>query len=385
MTELVALALPPSEVPEAVRRIWDRGDAVAILPLGGPRSWRDELLRTLRPDAVLGRDGEEVRHGGGDTGGPSLCDGDALVMATSGTSGDPKGVVLTHHSLDHAAFASSVYLGLDAEPCWLGCLPLDHIGGFGVMSRALRCNLDLVVHDRFDAPAVERAALDGCTHTSLVPTTLARIDPTLFRRILLGGSAIPANRPANCVATYGMTESAGGVVYDGLGLNGVDLRIDRAGEILLRGPTMLRCYRDGTTPLDDAGWYATGDLGEIDGDTGVLTVLGRADDVINTGGEKVWPERVEALLRRHRSVSEVGVAGSEDPEWGQVVVAHVVAADPDAPPTLQALRDLVVAELPAHCAPRRLVLTDRLPRTSIGKLKRSELGRPQRHPQRPRS
>ena len=382
MTDLVALTMAPSEVPDAARRVWDRGDAVAVLPDGLPAAWRDQLLAVLRPDAVLGADGVELRtgiavieqRGASDAG--ALQPGDALVMATSGTAGDPKAVVLTHAALDHAAFSSSAYLGLDPDIRWLGCLPLDHIGGFGVVSRALRCDLDLVVHDRFDAGSVEVAAADGCTHTSLVPTTLARIDPRLFRRILLGGSAIPTDRPGNCVATYGMTESCGGVVYDGLGLNGVELRIDQNDQILLRGPTMLRCYRDGTTPFDDAGWYPSGDLGSIDPTTGVLSVNGRADDVINTGGEKVWPDRVEAVLRTHPGVAEVGVVGEPDDEWGHVVVAHVVPVDPSAPPELRALRDLVRAELPPYNAPRRLVIREQLPRTAIGKLRRSALSTP---------
>lgn len=374
MTELVALALTPTEVPSAVRRIWDRGDAVAVLPQGAPPAWRDRLLHALRPSAVLGPDGIEVGLDAGPTDGPALLDGDALVMATSGTSGEPKAVVLTHEALDHAAFSSSAYLGLEGDIRWLGCLPLDHIGGFGVVSRALRCGLDLVVHDRFDADAVDVAATHGCTHTSLVPTALGRIHPDRFRKILLGGSAIPADRPDNCVSTYGMTESCGGVVYDGLGLNGMELRIDHLGEIHMRGPTMLRCYRDGTSPLDDAGWYRTGDLGAIDAATGRLTVNGRADDLINTGGEKVWPDRVEAALRAHPAVAEVGVAGVPDDNWGQLVVAYVVPTDSAAPPTLEQLRDLVKAELPPCNAPHRLVLRDRLPRTGIGKLKRSQLG-----------
>jgi O-succinylbenzoic acid--CoA ligase len=242
-----------------------------------------------------------------------------------------------------------------------------------VVSRALVTGAGLEVLPGFDAAAVTDAARRGATHTSLVPTALRRIDPSIFRVILLGGSAIPSDRPANTVATYGMTETCGGIVYDGLVLNGAGLRIESDDHISVSGPTLLRAHRDGTDPKDEAGWFRTGDLGRVDPETGRLTVWGRADDVIMTGGEKVWPDRVEELLRRDPRVEAVAVVGRPDPEWGERVVAVVVPSDPATPPRLDDLRWLVREVLPAPHAPKELELVEALPRTSLGKVRRAEL------------
>ena len=310
----------------------------------------------------------------GDTGGYTC---DALIIATSGTSGRPKGIVHTHRSLEYMAFATSTALGVEGDTRWLVALPLNHIGGFSIIPRALHTGAGLELLPRFEAGAVEAAARAGATHTSLVTTALARIDPSLFRRILLGGSAIPTDRPDNCIATYGMTETAGGVVYDGLPLNGVTVHIeapdhDGLGEIRISSPTMMRCYRDGTVPFDPEGFLATGDLGRM-GPDGRLSVQGRADDVIVTGGHKVWPEPVEALLRGAPRVADAAVRARPDPEWGQAVEALVVPTDPSAPPSLGELRGIVKEHLPAYCAPQQLTLVDELPRTELGKLRRSRL------------
>jgi O-succinylbenzoic acid--CoA ligase len=139
--------------------------------------------------------------------------------------------------------------------------------------------------------------------------------------------------------------------------------------IRLRGPMLLRCYRDGTVPFDADGWLPTGDAGAVN-EAGRLVVHGRVDDMIVTGGENVWPHAVEAILRRHPGVAEVAVAGRADPEWGQRVVAWVIPRTPSQPPDLDALRRLVADELAGFAAPRRLVLVDELPRTSLGKVRR---------------
>ena len=316
MADLVALNLAGGpDFVDAVRRCWDEGAAVLPLSPSAPAAWTTTILETLRPTHIIEADGERRPLDGG----VPPQDGDALVMATSGTTGTPKGVVHTMASIESAAYASMTYLATGKDVCWLACLPLFHIGGFSVISRAMVCETDLVVHPGFDANEVELAAMGGATHVSLVPTALQRIDPTLFDRILLGGSAIPADRPANSVATYGMTESGAGVVYDGLPLNGVNLKVAGNGEILLSGPTMLRCYRDGRVPFDDAGWYHTGDIGTVDAKTGLLTVQGRADDMIITGGENVWPHLAERILETHPAIREVAVVGRPDSEWGQRV------------------------------------------------------------------
>jgi len=136
---------------------------------------------------------------------------------------------------------------------------------------------------------------------------------------------------------------------------------------------MLRCYRDGTDPKDAGGWYRTGDLGSVDASTGRLTVDGRADELIITGGEKVWPAVVEAVLLGIDGIADATVVGRPDPEWGEVVVALVVADDPAHPPTLDAVRAAVRDHLPAYCAPKEIELRPSLPRTTLGKLRRADL------------
>jgi O-succinylbenzoic acid--CoA ligase len=370
MPRLVAVRMPGGpRFVETVQRIWDHGDAVAPLDPSAPDEFATSALDVLAPDAMVDADGMEHRLDGG----RPTEDGDAVVILSSGTGGVPKAAVLTHDALEASAYMTATSLGVDPAARWLACLPLHHIGGFGVVSRALVTGTGLEVHPGFDADAVTDAAGRGATHTSLVTTALARIDPSIFRVILLGGSAIPADRPSNTVATYGMTESCGGVVYDGLVLNGAGLRIEADDRISLSGPTMLRAYRDGTDPKDAAGWLRTSDLGAVDTETGRLTVWGRADDVIVTGGEKVWPDPVEELLRTDPGVHAVAVIGRADPEWGERVVAVVVPSDPSRPPRLDDLRRLVKERLPAACAPRELELAESLPRTSLGKVRRSEL------------
>jgi len=227
----------------------------------------------------------------------------------------------------------------------------------------------------------------GATLTTLVPTALARVDPAVFRRIVLGGSAPPAVVPPNAVVSYGLTESGSAIVYDGRTIDEVDLRIED-GEIHLRGPMMLRAYRGrafgiddpdperaatGHDPRDADGWFATNDAGSW-GDDGRLRVHGRRGDMIITGGENVWPIPVERVLAEHPAVAEVAVLGRPHPEWGQQVVAVVVASDPANPPSLAELRDHVKAELPAFAAPRSLELLPVLPRTLLGKVDRQALG-----------
>lgn len=375
MHDLVAIDLPggPAFV-DAVRRCWDRGDAVLPLPRRGPVAWRDGLRRALRPTRLLDAHGETAL-----TDGRPVEPGDAVVVATSGTSGAPRGAVHTHAGIEHAAFATATALGVADDVRWLACLPLDHVGGLSVVTRALATGAGLEVHDGVDPARVDAAAAAGCTHVSLVPAVLGRVDAARWRVVLLGGSAVPADRPANTVATYGMTETFGGVVYDGLPLNGTAVRIaedgrsdDGTGPIELATRSLLRCYRDGTDPVSPDGWYRTGDIGWIEPGSGRLHVDGRADDVVVTGGEKVWPGPVEDVLATHPAVAEVAVVGRPDPEWGHRVVAVVVPTR-GAEPTLDALRALVRDHLPMACAPRELVLVDSLPRTGIGKIRRSAL------------
>jgi o-succinylbenzoate---CoA ligase len=373
--ELVALDIPAGpRFVDVLRAVWDAGDAAAPLDDRLPPPAAAAVLEVLRPTALVGVDGERRRLAGGE----GVEAGDALVVVTSGTTGASRGAVLTHDALAASAHATSQRLGVDpGRDRWLACLPLAHVGGLSVVTRALLTGTPLVLQPGFDAGAVARAGREGATLVSLVAVALSRIDPALFRTVVLGGAAPPARLAANVVTTYGMTETGSGVVYDGRPLDGVELAIGDGGrgaegEVLVRGPMLLRAYRDGTDPRLPGGWLPTGDAGDIDGD-GRLRVAGRMAEVIVTGGEKVWPDDVERVIATHGTVAAVAVVGRADPEWGSAVVAHVVPSDPAVPPDLAELRDLVRSQLAPWAAPRHLVVRPDLPRTASGKVSRSRL------------
>lgn len=353
----------------ALERVWDAGDAAFPLDQRLPPPARARVVASMAPSAVIDEHGDEHRLAGG----RPVRAGDALVVATSGTSGEPKGVVLTHDAVAASARATSTRLRIDPHrDHWLACLPLAHVGGLSVVTRALATGTPLTVLPGPDPTGVMAAARGGATLVSLVPTVLPRIDPAAFRVVVLGGSRPPTDLPPNAVTTYGQTETGSGVVYDGRPLDGVEVRLGDDGEILLRGPMLLRTYRDGTDPRDAEGWLPTGDLGTWS-DDGRLVVHGRRGDLIITGGENVWPEPVEAVLAGAPGIADVAVVGVDDDEWGQRVVALVVPADPARPPTLERLRAHVKDHLPAFCAPRDVVLVDAVPRTALGKVARSRL------------
>lgn len=369
MRELVAIEAEGGPAfMEQLRRSWDDGDAVLPLDPRLPAPARERLLDQLRPARLVHADGTEEHRARG----VPIEEGDAVVVPTSGSTGDAKGVVLTHDAVATSALAVHGALGIDpASHRWLSCLPLAHVAGLAVVMRGIVTATPVVIHGRFDATAVEAAARAGATHASLVPTALARIDASLFERIVVGGSAPPADRPPNVVASYALTETGSTVAYDGIPLAGVELRVVD-GEVHVRGRMLLRCYRDGRDPKDADGWLPTGDAGHLD-DDGTLHVHGRRGDLIVTGGENVWPVPVEEALRGHPAVADVAVAGAPDPDWGHRVVAHVVPRDADSPPSLDQLRDLVKTTLPAYMAPRELILHTALPRTAIGKIRRALL------------
>lgn len=378
--QLLAVRLPPG--PEhlgLLREAWERGDALFPLDPRLPPAEIRRLLDATRPARLVGPEGSE------ELAGPMPLDPDvALVIATSGTAGEPKAVELTRDCLRAAAGATAARLETGPGDRWLCCLPLHHVAGMAILVRSLLAGSEPVVHPRFEPEAVARAG--GVSLVSLVPTMLARlldsgVDLARFRWVLLGGGPIAPGllrraREAgvNVVTTYGLTETAGGVVYDGAPLDGVEVRISGEGEVLLRGPTVMRGYRgrpDLTARALEGGWLHTGDAGAV-GPDGALRVLGRLDEMIVTGGEKVAPAEVEAVLSQHPLVAEAAAVGVPDPEWGQRVTAVVVLSG-EARPGLEELRAFVGERLAGYKAPREVVFVGSLPRAASGKLLRSAL------------
>ena len=363
MRELICLDLPLGDTfAGRIRRAWDESDAVFPLDQRLPGPARDRLLAAVAPTRIVDASGERALPG------KPVEDGDALVIATSGTTGEPKAAVHTMDSVVASARATSARLGIGPDDCWFACLPPAHVGGFSVVARSIVRGTRLLTSPRFDPESYAAAVRDGATLVSLVPTALGRIDASLVRTIVLGGARPPRDRPANCVVTWGMTETGSGVVYDGLPLEGVEIDVCD-GIVHVRCPMLLRCYRDGRDPKDSDGWLRTGDAGTIV--DGRLVVHGREGDVIVTGGEKVWPDEVESAIATMSDVAEVCVAGVPDREWGDAVHAWIVPAG--TAPDLAAVRDHVKESLPAWCAPRAVHTVESIPRTALGKPIRSAL------------
>lgn len=370
MPRLVALALRggPAYV-EAIERVWAAGDAIAPLDHRLPPVGAEKVMSALAPSAVIEDDGEIRALEGGEPVEP----GDAAVVATSGTTGDPKAVIHTHAGIAASADAGSAALGVDpSTDRWLACLPLAHIGGLAVVMRSIVTGTGVEVHDGFSADAVVDAADRGATLVSLVTRALNQIPPSVFRTVLIGGAAPPPGRPANVIATYGLTETGSGIVYDRKPLDGVEIDISDDGAVRLRGPMLFRAYRHDPDPFDPEGWFDTGDLGHW-GEDGRLMVDGRRGDVIVTGGEKVWPAPIEVYLAERSDIAEIALIGRLDPDWGQRVVAAVVPEDPASPPSLSQLREATKERFPPWCAPRDLELHVSLPKTALGKVRRDRL------------
>nr|WP_237728225.1 AMP-binding protein [Cellulomonas sp. APG4] len=327
----------------------------------------------------------------------------AVVLRTSGSTGDPRDVMIDAAALHASARATHARLGGPGR--WVLALPTDHVAGVQVLVRSLDAGRAPVVvrPGRFDpaalASAVARAAADGApVHTALVPTQLHRVveaagdaltgdlAPLLdLTSVLVGGAGTPAPLLDRAhalglpvITTYGMTETAGGCVYDGTPLDGVSVRTEPDGRVLLAGPVLARGVL-GRPELDarlfvehdGRRWLRTTDVGEMT--HGALRVLGRADDVIVTGGVNVAPAAVEDVITALAGVRGACVVGVPDPEWGRSVVAVVVPAG--AAPSLDQVRDAVRRRLGPAAAPRHLVLVDALPERGPGKTDRAGAAR----------
>jgi O-succinylbenzoic acid--CoA ligase len=366
MARLIALDMPASKTfVNLVQRAWSNGDAVLPIDQRLRPAGKKMLLDAMTPSEII----DATFTASSLPNGRPMHDGDALVIASSGSTGTPKGIIHTHSSILSGAKASASRLQLSASDHWLVCIPVSHVGGFSVIARALHTGGALTLLPAFDVAAVQEAAKNGATHTSLVATALSRIDTSLFKSILLGGSSAPANLPNNVITTYGMTETGGGVFYNGQPLDNVEIKIVD-GEIFLRCPMLMRAYRDDQTISMQDGWYATGDIGEILAD-GRLSVHGRQTDLIITGGENVWPSVVENSLASHPIINQVVVRGTPDTTWGQRVVAYVVLNDSSQTSEAKLLSDLrehVKQTLPAFCAPQQIIVVAEILRTSLGKV-----------------
>lgn len=344
-------------------------------------------------ELVLGTDRSEL---------PDPLPGEVtLVVTTSGsTSGIGRPVGLTPDAIRASAGATHERLGGPGQ--WLLTLPHEHIAGVQVCARSLLAGFDPIIQGSDSlAQACSRMDPNVRRYTSLVPTQLVRVlaepGPDLealagLDAILLGGSAIDpallieARRAGLTIhTTYGSTETSGGCVYDGTPLKGVEVKIGDDGRIWLGGDTLAWGYLDdGPSDFVTVGgtrWFRTNDLGTISADThGRLVVLGRADDVIITGGVNVHPAAVEAAIREVAGVGDCVIVGIPSPEWGAEVAAVVVPREParlSGPDRLQRRRELLAGMrarvregLGTAAAPRALVVTMRLPTRGPGKVDR---------------
>lgn len=323
----------------------------------------------------------------------------ALILATSGTTGRPRLVRLSHGAIAHAMTAACRRLRVTTGDTWLACLPMDHIGGAGIALRSLASGCRIACLERFDPAAVTAHITAGATIVSLVPTMLHRLVamrggsrwPATLRCLLIGGGPLSADLIARCTAlglapcqTYGLTEAASQVCTlapdeaashpgsAGRPLDGMAVAV-RDGRLWLRGPGLCDGYEEDDRvidPRDADGWFPTGDVGQADAD-GFVAVLGRHDEVIISGGENIAPAEVEAALECHPAVAQAGVYGMPDAEWGQVVCAALVARDRPVPDAdIEAFLPVCLARFKR---PRRIAWVDALPMTATGKLQRTRL------------
>jgi o-succinylbenzoate---CoA ligase len=309
----------------------------------------------------------------------------ALIVFTSGSTGRPKGVRLTFGNLEASAAGSAAHLGHTAADRWLCNLPIFHVGGLSILIRSARETSTVILEPGFDP--VRTAALlraGDATLASLVSVTLARtLDVHVGRysgvkAALIGGGPVPPDLVERAwevgipaLPTYGMTETASQVATARLDdrkvvpIPGAEIRAV-GGRLQVRGPMLSPGYL-GEPDRADGSWFETGDVGTVS-DEGVVDVLGRADDVIVTGGENVFPGEVEAAIRSHPGVVEVVVIGMADPVWGAKVVA--VYEGEAAPGELERHVRYRLAGFKVPSVWRRV---DSLPRLPIGKVDRAAL------------
>lgn len=324
------------------------------------------------------------------------------LLFTSGTTGRPKGVVLTGESQIASANACAWAIGLSAHDRWLICMPLFHVGGLSILHRCALHGACAILHEGFD-PARVNAEIDSgdATILSVVGVMLRRILddrcgralPTSLRAVIVGGGPVEPDLIAACpqaIATYGLTETCSmvtlvppGAPVDerasaGRALPGIEIRVvDDAGGALpagangaieVRGPVVMRGYL-GEPPLDPRGWFRTGDLGCLD-DAGFLRLAGRREDLIISGGENVYPAEIESVLLGHPGVLDAVVVGKPDPTWGEVPLAFVVLRDREL--SIAAIEDFLEGRLARFKVPK-IALVPLIPRLANGKPDRARI------------
>ncbi|MGI8632715.1 MAG: class I adenylate-forming enzyme family protein [Solirubrobacterales bacterium] len=377
----------------AVHALWRAGAVVAPIEQGLPDTALDRARRRLEAQFLVevGGTGDAGPEPGARMTGPCEhpSETEALRLLTSGTTGEPSVVPLTHGNLRASADGAVAVLGEQALARWLCVLPLHHVGGLATLTRSAVGGGCVEVHPRFDAVAASAALDAGVSGVSLVAATLQRLldagAPLDRPRVLLvGGGPVPAallhavrEQGGRVAHTWGMTETGSMVAVSdpadpapagvaGRPIAGAEVRVEE-GELLVRGPMVS------PSALDADGWLRTGDRGERL-DDGRVRVRGRLDELIISGGENVSPEAVEEALRAAAGVADATVIGVPDPEWGSAVVAFI-EADPAEWPEPDALRAHCAKRLPRHHVPKRIEIVAALPRTSTGKVARSRLPR----------
>jgi O-succinylbenzoic acid--CoA ligase len=354
---------------------------VAVLPIDLRLSEDERAIRRARAGVVVSEPlTRGLPVGMPSASGPDDGPGTLAVMHTSGTTSAPKAIALSRGNFFASALGSAVALGLDPAERWLCPMPLTHVGGVSVPVRSAIYATTVVLHGRFDVDAVLSDLMNPerrITLVSLVPTMLTRLldaglaNPPTLRWALLGGAAIAPELLQRAAAagvpvapTYGMTEACSQIATFGYPLPAVELSTSQ-GEVIVRGPIVA------AGAADADGRLHTGDLGRFD-ERGRLEIIGRKSDTIITGGENVAPAEVEAVLLEHPALADAAVLGRPDPEWGEVVIAKVVAhdgalVDPDT------LRTFCAGRIARFKVPKTIEVVAELPRTASGKLLRRQL------------